>query len=136
MHIHRQSRRIAVDIPVTVTTVLDNFDAGITDLSEHGAQIVGCAVPRAMRVHVEYMGQTIFAQCHWTEVDRMGVKFLFPLTHGPLYERLTIALATCYVDGDSPGLHPAFTPTNEGQATRAARTFNRVLTPGPFGRRN
>lgn len=135
MQIERQPRRVEVDIPVTVITVLEAHDASIVDLTEVGAQITGCSVPEGARLQIEYLGQTLFAQCRWAEVDRMGVKFLFPLADGRLYERLQIARAAGFYGDAQSGLALAMAPIHRGRTTLGARTFSRV-SAGGFGRRN
>jgi hypothetical protein len=134
MQVDRQFKRIEVDIPVTVTTVLETMEASIVDLTEGGAQISGCALPEGTRFHIEYMGETLFSQVRWSEIDRMGVKFLFPLTDGLLYERLMVARSST-LDGEGlSGVSLAMAPIHNGGITRGARTFARVA-PGGFGRR-
>ncbi len=135
MQVERQYKRMEVELPVTVTTVLEAFDASIVDMTEIGAQITGCSVPEGARFQIEYMGQTLFAQCRWAEIDRMGVKFLFPLTDGPLYERLQVSRAASLYDDAPSGVSLAMAPIHNGCTTRGARTFVRV-SAGGFGRRN
>ncbi|MBN8832696.1 MAG: PilZ domain-containing protein [Sphingomonadales bacterium] len=113
--------RLAVDIPVTVTSVLDSQEAAIADLSQDGALIKGCSLEPGARFQIDYFGQILFAQCRWSEVDRMGCSFLFPLVDGPLYERLTVARMMRFPAG-----------LNESDAAyvsaqRAARLFGRRL---------
>ncbi|MET0361670.1 MAG: PilZ domain-containing protein [Sphingobium sp.] len=91
MELNRRRTRVIVDINVTLTTVLDSIDARIIDLSEHGAQIVGAALSEGSKFQIEYMGQTVFAQCIWSEVDRMGVRFPFSMAVGPLHDILMLA---------------------------------------------
>ena len=134
MQIERQYKRMEVELPVTVTTVLDNYDASIVDLTEGGALVTGCALAEGARFHIEYMGQTMFAQCRWSEIDRMGIKFLFPLTDGPLYERLMVARASQMYDDAPTGTTLAMAPIHNGRITLGARTFARTGTAG-FGRR-
>ncbi len=125
MQVERQYKRMDVEIPVTVTTVLESFDASLVDLSEGGALVTGCAVPECTRFQIEYMGQTLYAQCRWSEIDRMGIKFLFPLVDGPLHERLQVARAASLYD-DGPGLGLAMAPLQGGRGIMArARTFGR-----------
>ena len=45
MHILRTRERIVVDIPIVITTVLHSLEGTIVDLSEGGAQVVGCTLP-------------------------------------------------------------------------------------------
>ncbi|CAN5150904.1 hypothetical protein BH10PSE13_BH10PSE13_15820 [soil metagenome] len=91
MELKRKRARIIVDISVTLTTVLDALEARIIDLSEHGAQIVGASVPKGNKFQIEYMGHTVYAQCMWSEIDRMGVRFPFGLSDGPMHDALIMA---------------------------------------------
>lgn len=120
-HIER-SPRINVDIPVVITTVLDSLEAALVDLSERGAQITGCSLSVGTNVQIEYMGQTVYAQCRWAEVDRMGISFPYPLTDGPLYERLLVARTSSLPGNVSTGTQMAFAPM---QARAGAREFGR-----------
>ncbi len=133
MQIERQYKRIEVELPVTITTVLDANDASIVDLTEGGAQVAGYSVAEGTRFQIEYMGQTLYAQCRWAEIDRMGVKFLFPLTDGPLYERLMVARASHLYGDAATGTSIAMAPLGGGHAAPGARMFGRAV--GSFGRR-
>ena len=133
MQVERQHKRIEVEIPVTVTTVIDAHEASIVDLTEGGALVTGHSLPEGTRFQIEYMDQTLFAQVRWSEIDRMGIKFLFPLTDGALYERLQMARASQYYSAASSGA-PGMAPIHNSRATLGARTFGRVGTGG-FGRR-
>jgi hypothetical protein len=128
----RQTKRIEVDIPVTIVTVLETVEASIVDITECGAQIHGLALPSGSRFRIEYRGETIFAICQWSEIDRMGIKFLFELVDGPLHERLMMARMSEPVD-DMPADMPLMTPS---RAPLAARTFARAMPGGSFGRRS
>lgn len=129
MTIRRRRERTSVDIPVTLTTVLDSLDARIVDLSEQGAQIVGAAMAKGARFQIEFMGQTVYAQCMWSEVDRMGVRFPFGLTDGPLWDALMMA---------STG-HPWRQAVADPSALMAGRSLDESLSRRPvpvlFGRR-
>ncbi|MBO9574706.1 MAG: PilZ domain-containing protein [Sphingobium sp.] len=131
MHVQRQAKRIEVDIPVAIVTVLETTEGSIVDLTEQGAQIHGLGLPSGTRFQIEYRGQTIFALCRWSEIDRMGVKFLFELVDGPLHERLMMARMAQPVD-DMPAGMPAMA---SAPAPLAARTFGRATLGGSFGRR-
>ena len=120
-HIER-SPRINVDIPVVITTVLDSLEAALVDLSERGAQIAGCSLSVGTSIQIEYMGQTVYAQCRWAEVDRMGISFPYPLTDGPLYERLLVARTSSLPGNVSTATQMAFAPM---QARAGAREFGR-----------
>ncbi|MFT3965584.1 MAG: PilZ domain-containing protein [Sphingobium sp.] len=128
MEIKRKRQRIVVDIAVTLTTVLDSLDARIIDLSEHGAQIVGAAMAKGAKFQIEYMGQTVYAQCMWSEVDRMGVRFPFDMTDGPLHDALMMATPGSDIRPLSGGLPPV----HHGYPPPAPRRFGAT----GFGRRN
>ncbi|NJS15204.1 MAG: PilZ domain-containing protein [Sphingopyxis sp.] len=83
--------RTAVSVDVTIVGVLDRFDARIADLSEGGALIIGGSVPARGRCEIHYGGHIVYATVMWSEPDRMGVRFPFNLTDGPLHQRLVIA---------------------------------------------
>lgn len=90
----RSRERIIVDIPVTVTSVLDSMHATIVDLSEDGALMTANRLPTGNRLMIDFEGQSVFATVIWAELDRMGVLFPFPLSEGPLYTALETARAT------------------------------------------
>lgn len=85
---HRKQTRIATDLPVGLVSVLDSREGRIIDLSEGGAQIAGASFPKDTRFQIDYRDQTIYARVMWDEVDRMGVRFEFPLSSGPLLDAL------------------------------------------------
>lgn len=91
MQIKRQRERVIVDIPVRITTVLDSLEGTIVDLSEGGAQIVGCALPARSQCQIDMDGHIVFATVQWSEVDRMGIRFPYEMTEGPLHDRLELA---------------------------------------------
>ncbi|HTM95289.1 MAG TPA: PilZ domain-containing protein [Croceibacterium sp.] len=131
MLIQRESQRLTVEIPVAITTVLESLDGVLVDLSAQGAQILGCALPRGTRFQFEYMGQTIFAQCMWSEIDRMGVKFAFPLAEGPLYDRLVVIPRSTGITGllrSEPAPEPLV------RSSAPTRVFGRAPVAA-FGRR-
>lgn len=88
MHIERKLDRTNVDIIVTVTSVLEAREASITNLTEHGAQVSDISLPVGTRFQIDFQGQTVFAVVAWSEIDRVGARFLFSLTDGPLHDRL------------------------------------------------
>lgn len=88
MHIERKLDRTNVDIIVTITSVLETREASITNLTEHGAQVSDISLPVGTRFQIDFEGQTVFAVVAWTEIDRMGARFLFSLVDGPLHDRL------------------------------------------------
>ncbi|WP_022682004.1 PilZ domain-containing protein [Sphingobium bisphenolivorans] len=112
--IPRSRQRTAVDIPVVVTSVLDSLEGIIVDLSEGGAQITGCSLPVRSQCQLDYDGHIVFGIVQWSEQDRMGLRFPYELSDGPLFDRLEIARAT----GTTPN---AFMP--------------RPIGAGGFGRR-
>lgn len=126
---NRRNDRCVVDIPVTLVTVLDSIEATIADLTGRGALITGAALAKGTKFQIEYMGQTLYAQCMWSEVDRMGVRFQFDLMDGPLYDILALAMH----DGDdAPPAHAA--PSLMGSRPFATTPFVRPA-PATFGRR-
>jgi hypothetical protein len=130
----QRRRRIRVEIPVILTTVLESIDGTIVDLTEAGALITGATLAAGTRFQIEYMGQTLYAQCRWAEIDRIGVAFAFPLTDGPLHERLTMARAAQLPDDAGTGLHVAYAPIDPRAPTMIGRGFGRAAAGG-FGRR-
>lgn len=130
-HIERQLR-ISVDIPVMVTTVVDSLEASITDLNQNGALLTGCVLDVGTRFQIDYMGQTIYAQCRWAEIDRMGISFSFTLNDGPLYDRLLFARAETAPHAFSPGESMTISPIH---ARSTVRGFGRARVSGGFGRR-
>jgi len=110
----RDHKRIAVDLDVIVNGVLNHVDGRITDLSEGGARIDGASLPARSRCEIHYGGQTIYAVVMWSEFDRMGVRFPYELSHGPLHAALERARGAV--------------PTAPAQIFRAMR-------PVGFGRR-
>ena len=91
MQIIRNRERIVVDIPVVVTTVLDSLEGRIVDLSEGGAQILGCGLPPKSQCQIDLDGHIVFGTVRWSEVDRMGIRFPFEMNDGPLFELLEAA---------------------------------------------
>ncbi len=94
----RSQKRTAVSIDVTVNGVLNFIDGQITDLSEGGARIDGAAMPARSRCEIHFGGQVTYAVVMWSEIDRMGVRFPYELTHGPLYNALTRARSATAID--------------------------------------
>lgn len=80
--------RIPVDIPVTISSVLTSGEATLRNLTEYGAMIEGQALPKGTQFQIEYGGQTVYGFVVWTEPDRFGARFPFPLFEGPLHNRL------------------------------------------------
>ena len=87
--LHHRAERIPVDIPVTLTSVLTAADdALLSDLTEHGALIVGASLPPGAQFQIDYAGQTVYGVAVWSEHDRFGARFPFELHDGPLFDRL------------------------------------------------
>lgn len=80
--------RIPVDIPVTISSVLTSSDATLRNLTEYGALIEGTSLPKGTQFQIDYEEQTVFGFVVWTEPDRFGARFPFPLYEGPLHNRL------------------------------------------------
>jgi hypothetical protein len=94
----RRQARTAVALEVTVNGVLNFVDGQITDLSEGGARIDGASMPARSRCEIHYGGQVTYAVVMWSEIDRMGVRFPYELTHGPLYNALKRARAASLIE--------------------------------------
>ena len=94
----RRQARTAVSIDVMVNGVLNFVDGQITDLSEGGARIDGASMPARSRCEIHYGGHVTYAVVMWSEVDRMGVRFPYELTHGPLYNALKQARRAVVID--------------------------------------
>jgi hypothetical protein len=88
MQIPRSRERIIVDIPIVITTVLESMEGVIVDLSEGGAQITGCSLPPRSQCQIDLDGYVVFGTVRWSEEDRMGIRFPFTMTEGPLFEML------------------------------------------------
>jgi hypothetical protein len=93
MQISRSRERIIVEIPIVVTTVLESLDGTIVDLSEGGAQIVGCSLPAKSQCQIDLDGHIVFGTVRWSEIDRMGIRFPYEMTEGPLFDLLEQARA-------------------------------------------
>ncbi|CAN5375867.1 hypothetical protein BH10PSE12_BH10PSE12_30650 [soil metagenome] len=87
----RSRERITVDIPVTVTTVLDSTPATIVNLTEDGALVMGVSMPAGAQVMLDVNGHSVFGEVTWSEVDRIGIRFPFVLREGPLHDALDTA---------------------------------------------
>jgi hypothetical protein len=85
---NRRKARIATDLPATLVAVLETSEGRIIDLSEGGAQISGASFPTGTRFQIDCLEQTVYARVMWDEIDRMGVRFEFPLASGPLYDTM------------------------------------------------
>lgn len=94
----RRQTRTPVALDVTVNGVLNFVEGQITDLSEGGARIEGASMPARSRCEIHYAGGVTYAVVMWSEVDRMGVRFPYELTHGPLYNALKRARNTMTID--------------------------------------
>lgn len=94
----RRQPRTAVALDVTVNGVLNLVDGQITDLSEGGARIDGASMPARSRCEIHYGGEIVYAVVMWSEIDRMGVRFPYELTHGPLYNALARARNAVNID--------------------------------------
>lgn len=88
---NRRQQRIRVEIPVTVTSVLDSTEGLIVNLSEGGALITGVSAKRGALIQIGYGEETVYARVMWSEVDRIGVRFPFELRDGALFEALESA---------------------------------------------
>jgi len=94
----RHHKRAVIDLDIIVDGVLNRVEARITDLSEGGARIDGASLPARSRCQIHYGGQTVYAVVMWSEVDRMGVRFPYELSHGPLYRALQRARSAAMIE--------------------------------------
>jgi hypothetical protein len=94
----RRQTRTPVALEVTVNGVLNFVEGQITDLSEGGARIDGASMPARSRCEIHFGGDVTYAVVMWSEVDRMGVRFPYELTHGPLYNALKRARNAITID--------------------------------------
>lgn len=94
----RVHKRTAVSIDITVNGVLNHVDGRITDLSEGGARVDGVSLPTRSRCEIHYGGAVVYAVVMWSEYDRMGVRFPYELTHGPLFNALERARGATMID--------------------------------------
>ncbi len=122
MQIIRSRERIIVDIPIVITTVLDSMEGTIVDLSEGGAQVVGCSVPPKTPCQLDFGGHVVFGTVRWSEIDRMGIRFPYELHDGPLFEQLEIARAAMRA--------------SVGLQSRIVRPLPGIVSQGGFGRRS
>lgn len=84
----RAHKRTPVSIEVIVNGVLNHVEGRIVDLSVGGARIDGASLPERSRCEIHYAGQVVYAVVMWSEWDRMGVRFPYELTQGPLHAAL------------------------------------------------
>ncbi|WP_088182314.1 PilZ domain-containing protein [Sphingobium sp. Z007] len=123
MQIQRSRERIAVDIPIVVTTVLDSLEGVIVDLSEGGAQVVGCTLPTRSQCQIDLDGYIVFGTVRWAEEDRMGIRFPYELSDGPLYDRLEMARAALRAPvAFHPRVQTAFSAASVGGGGFGRRT--------------
>lgn len=94
----RRQARTAVALEVTVNGVLNFVEGQISDLSEGGARIDGASMPARSRCEIHYGGDVTYAVVMWSEVDRMGVRFPYELTYGPLYNALKRARTASLIE--------------------------------------
>lgn len=120
MQAKRGRVRVAVDIPVTITTVLDSQAGTVTNLSPSGAQVQGSVLPKGTTFQLDCEGYTTYAKVMWVkEEDCMGVRFPFLLTEGPLFAAFENAQSRAH----RRGMPPASLP--EGTRTPAFAGFGR-----------
>lgn len=107
MQTKRGRVRVAVEIPVTITTVLDSQEALVINLSPGGAQVQGSVLPKGTTFQLDCEGYTTYAKVMWvSEGDHMGVRFPFILSDGPLFDALQSAQSRTYRRGMPPARLP------------------------------
>jgi len=118
MQAKRSRVRVAVDIPVTVTTVLDSQVATVVNLSQSGAQVQGVILPKGTTFQLDCEGVTTYAKVMWVDdAGRMGVRFPFNLQEGPLFEALKGVNRT-HRRGMPPASLPELVPAYAGFGRR------------------
>ncbi|MBB3926215.1 hypothetical protein GGR43_001932 [Sphingobium jiangsuense] len=124
----RRAGRIAVDIPVTITSVLSSpAEASLANLTEQGALIIGTTLPKGSPFQIEYAGQVVYATVMWAEEDRFGARFPLELHDGPLHDRLAQARAEQQA--------PAAAPPRRREAGIPSPLARPLRPAGGFGRR-
>src|SRR3546814_17395428 len=81
-------KRISVYSDGIGNGVSNHVDGRSPDRSEGGDRIDGASLPARSRCEILDAGQTVYAVVMWSEFDRMGVRFPYDLSHGPLYAAL------------------------------------------------
>lgn len=77
----RIGERLTCDIAISACTAIETRPARIADISLHGAQVrMDEPYAEGDRIHLDIDGDFVWAQVQWAEIDRMGVKFVTPLT--------------------------------------------------------
>lgn len=77
----RIGERLSCDVVISACTTLETRPARIADLSPQGAQVrMDEPYAQGERIHLDIDGDFVWAQVQWAEIDRMGVKFVAPLT--------------------------------------------------------
>lgn len=119
MQAKRSRVRVAVDIPVTITTVLDSQEATVVNLSQSGAQVQGVFLPKGSEFQLDCEGFTTYAKVMWIDDNgRMGVRFPFSLHEGPLFEALQSAQSRTHRRGMPPPSLPEPVPAYAGFGRR------------------
>lgn len=91
----RISERVSCSIAVAAGDTLNRHPATIVDLSRHGAQ-VRCDAPfdAGKTIHLDLDGEFTWATVAWSEIDRMGLRFVSPLGRDTLLGRRLAGLQT------------------------------------------
>lgn len=94
-HRQRISERASCSIAVAACDTLERHPATIVDLSRHGAQ-VHCDMPfdAGKTIHLDLNGEFTWATVAWSEVDRMGLRFVSPLAENSALGRVLASLQT------------------------------------------
>jgi hypothetical protein len=100
----RISQRFATDLAVLACTVLESRAARLVDISLHGARVESDdPYPAGQRIALDLGGEQVFGIVTWSEIDRMGVKFLAPLGDGPFRDALDAAMRRHNLAGPPAG---------------------------------
>ncbi len=103
----RISQRFPTDIAVLACSVVESRAARIVDLSTHGAKVESDKPYTAgQQIALELQGERVFGIVTWSEIDRMGIEFLYPLIDGVFREALDAAIRNTGFQGAPAAMLP------------------------------
>lgn len=77
----RVSERVACNIEAKACSTIFSQDARIVDISPHGAQVfLNDPYEPGSKVSLDVDGEAVWGVVAWNEVDRMGVRFIAPVS--------------------------------------------------------
>jgi len=81
----RSDRRFKIELPVIVSTALNDQSCRITDISTRGLKLEGVSLPPRAHISINYNGQFVEGTVRWSAPDRStGIALDRPLRDGPL----------------------------------------------------